>query len=96
LIIGIGLLGCSKREGNTTSQTDSSDSKSVYSALTLDEYKEFYNSDSTFINVGALADLTIDFDCAVLIYPTEEEIDKMKKAYGEDDFYVIADDNNWY
>jgi len=95
LIIGIGLLGCSKREGNTTSQADSLDSKPVYSALTLDEYKEFYNSDSILIN-GALADLTIDFDCAVLIYPTEEEIDKMKKAYGEGDFYIIADDNNWY
>lgn len=96
MIIGIGLLSCSKREGNTTSQADSLDSEPLYSALTLDEYKEFYNSDSTMINGGVLEDLTIDFDCAVLIYPTEEEINKMKKSYGEDDFYIIAENNNWY
>jgi len=75
-----------------TSQKDSLNSKPVYSALTLDEYKEFYNSDTTNI----LSDLIIDFDCAVLIYPDEAEIDKMKKEYGVDNFYIIADDNNWY
>jgi len=93
LIIGIGFFGCTKRDSiTTTREEDSVTSKPVYSALTLDEYKEFYNSDSTIAN----NDLTIDFDCAVLIYPTEEEINKMKKTYGEDDFYIIADDNNWY
>ncbi|WKZ58797.1 MAG: hypothetical protein QY309_13070 [Cyclobacteriaceae bacterium] len=75
-----------------TSQEDSLHSEPVYSALTLDEYKEFYNSDTTNIP----SDLIIDFDCAVLIYPDEAEINKMKKEYGEDDFYIIADDNNWY
>lgn len=39
---------------------------------------------------------TIDFDCAILIYPTVEQIDEMKKEYGEEDFYIAADDNNWY
>jgi hypothetical protein len=92
LIIAIGLFGCTKRNGTTTSQEDSIDSKPVYTALTLDEYKEFYNSDSTVVNT----DLIIDFDCAVLIYPTEEEIDEMRKKYGDEDFYIIADDNNWY
>jgi len=92
LIISIGLFSCSKGDSKETSPEDSLNSKPLYSALTLDEYNEFYNSDTTDI----LLDLTIDFDCAVLIYPTEEEIDEMKKQYGEDDFYIIADDNNWY
>jgi len=39
---------------------------------------------------------TIDFDCAILIYPTDEQIEEMKRQMGEDDFYIVADDNNWY
>lgn len=38
----------------------------------------------------------IDFDCAILIYPTVEQIDEMKKEEGEEDFYIGADDSNWY
>jgi hypothetical protein len=40
--------------------------------------------------------LTIDFDCSLLIYPTDKQIEEMKKEYGEDDFYTIADDANYY
>jgi hypothetical protein len=38
----------------------------------------------------------INFDCAVLVYPGDEQIQQMKREYGEEDFYIIADDNNWY
>jgi hypothetical protein len=38
----------------------------------------------------------IDFECAILIYPTSEQIDEMKKNEGEEDFYIGADDSNWY
>lgn len=38
----------------------------------------------------------IDFDCAILIYPTSDQIDQMKKEYGEEAFYTVADDNSWY
>lgn len=75
-----------------TIQEDTLNSEDVYSALTLDEYKEFSYSDKT----DSIADLTIDFDCAVLIYPGKDEIEEMKTKYGNEDFYVIADDNNWY
>jgi hypothetical protein len=84
LIISFGIFSCSKKDSSVNLQEDSLNSKPVYSALTLDEYKRFYNSDST--SVDTLKDYVIDFDCAVLIYPTEEEIDEMKKKYGEDDF----------
>lgn len=33
---------------------------------------------------------------AVFISPTTDEIDSLKKKYGEDDFYIIADDNVYY
>jgi hypothetical protein len=35
-------------------------------------------------------------DCALLIHPTEDQIDAMIKEYGEEDFHIIADDNVWY
>jgi hypothetical protein len=38
----------------------------------------------------------IDFNCAVLVYPNDDQIQQMKSEYGEEDFYIIADDNNWY
>ncbi|MCE2996183.1 MAG: hypothetical protein ACK5RG_19660 [Cyclobacteriaceae bacterium] len=42
-------------------------------------------------------DLTIvDEDCAILVYPTEEQLDRMEKKYGSDDFYIIADDASYY
>lgn len=92
LIIGLGLFGCTNKNRTATPQEDSINSKPASSTLTPDEYNAFYNSDSTV----AAPDLIIDFDCAVLIYPTAEDINEMKKEYGEEDFYIVADDNNWY
>jgi hypothetical protein len=40
--------------------------------------------------------LTIDFDCAFIIYPTDEQLEEMKKEYGEDDFFTIVDDGSYY
>lgn len=33
---------------------------------------------------------------AILIYPTDAQIEKMEKEYGEEDFYTVADDNTYY
>lgn len=33
---------------------------------------------------------------ALLISPTHEQIEEMKKEYGEEDFYTVADDNSYY
>ena len=73
------LFGCSNSEKSSDTQTDSLNSEGVYSALTLDEYDVFYNSDSNAVKASGVIDLTIDFDCAVLIYPTSEEINQMKE-----------------
>lgn len=40
-------------------------------------------------------DTLITAPCAVLVYPTLKKIDSMKKKDGED-FYTIADDNQFY
>lgn len=38
----------------------------------------------------------VNMDCAILIYPTVEQIEEMKKTDGEENFYIAADDANWY
>jgi hypothetical protein len=40
--------------------------------------------------------LSITETCGIFISPDSMEIDKMKKEYGEKDFYVSADDNMYY
>src|SRR5688572_10234001 len=51
-----------------------------------------------------LADQSVDEDSveeisesvAVLVYPNETQVDEMIKAYGEETFYTVADDAQFY
>lgn len=38
----------------------------------------------------------IDFPCAVIIYPSDKAISKLKKSYSENDYNTIVDDNQNY
>lgn len=40
--------------------------------------------------------MVVDFDCAVLIYPTDAQVEAMQKEYGEEDFSTVADDAMFY
>lgn len=39
---------------------------------------------------------TISESSVLIVNPTEEQIEEMKKEYGEEDFYTVADDANFY
>lgn len=39
--------------------------------------------------------VTVGYNCAIVLSPTSEQIESMKKEYGED-FYTIADDATYY
>lgn len=39
---------------------------------------------------------SISENCIVLIYPTDQQIISEKERIGEEDFYIVADDNNFY
>ena len=39
---------------------------------------------------------TISESAVLVVNPTDEQIEEMKKEYGEDDFYTIADDASFY
>jgi hypothetical protein len=92
------LLRCSSVDnGSKGDIEDTSSSEKVYYALSLDEYKKMYDVQSyVTTKVEDSRTETIDFNCAIFIYPTDEQIEEMKKQMGEDDFYIVADDNNWY
>jgi hypothetical protein len=98
------LTGCSSGDRSHVSVTDSSASvkitdsitdKRVYAVASLDEYKAMYALQSYLTKATDSAEI-IDFDCAVLIYPTEQQMEETKNTLGDDNFYIVADDNNWY
>lgn len=106
-LLGIGLWSCSttnnKNSLGVTVDTAAPTSIEINSKITKPDtvsfdYESFFNLQSYFTE-EKIEDKNfeiIDFDCAILIYPTNAQIDKMKKEFGEEEFYTIADDNNWY
>ncbi|WP_456462718.1 hypothetical protein [Reichenbachiella sp.] len=63
--------------------------------FTLDNYDSYFmlsNYETTSNKVAS----TIEESCAIFINPTSDQILMLKKEYGENDFYTIADDTNWY
>jgi hypothetical protein len=40
--------------------------------------------------------ILVEKNCVIFLYPDSIEIEEMKKKYGEDDFYTVADDLSWY
>jgi hypothetical protein len=96
LAVALVLLSACSKTGNIEDSSGSIDSLSNASA---DSIATDYTLLENYIHTDAVdtTDLeTIDYDCAVLIYPTEEQIETMKNEYGEDDFYTIADDSQYY
>lgn len=97
IILCFTLLSCGKKQdvANTTQPIKISGSALAkaddeYNAqFKLENYLAGEHTDASKVQV-------IDFNCAVLISPTHEQIEEMKKTEGEDEFYTIADDANFY
>lgn len=51
---------------------------------------------SNYLIKSAESSKVISEPCAVYVQPTAERIEELIEEYGEEDFYTIADDNNWY
>ena len=106
IIIYAGLWSCSKTTDTKSSvnHTDSlvttnTNSTTVDSVTNTDfDYEGLFKLESYIANnvTGDSKPEIIDFDCAILIYPTDEQIEEMKKTEGEENFYIGADDSNWY
>lgn len=57
-------------------------------------YDKLENYLTTNTNGGGVE--TIDFDCAIVVYPNDAQVDEMIKEEGAEDFYTGADDYNFY
>lgn len=62
------------------------------------EYEDYFKLESYFskIKIKDRCFEIVDFDCAILIFPNDKQIEELKKVNGGDDFYTIADDNQYY
>lgn len=97
LFLSILLCTCGKIKENTATAADSLKTDSIKTE-TFD-YNSQFKLENYLINERSLDTSkiqTITADCAILIYPTDEQIEEMKKTEGEEDFYVGADDSNFY
>ncbi len=102
IIIGIifilGLFGCGRTKDNKSGVTDSlkvsadsvkKDEFDYDSQFKLENYIVEDQTDTSKVQV-------IDFSCALIIDPTADQVDEMKKKEGEENFYVGADDAIFY
>jgi len=100
VIISLGLWSCSKTADTSSNLQHADTLKSKVDSIATYEfdYDAQFKLDN-YLTTDSFDEKTndlIDFDCAILIYPTSEQIDEMKRNEGEEDFYIGADDSNWY
>lgn len=105
LLIIIAILNCSRTTDSQLSIQPTDTSANLVAIATTTEtitteefdYESLFKLDSYLSKkIPDSALQIIDFDCAILIYPTDEQIEEMKKIEGEEAFYIGADDSNWY
>lgn len=93
----IALLSCRQKQ-NVTNATQPIKISGSTSAKADDEYNAQFKLENYF--AGEQPDASkvqvIDYTCAVIISPTHEQVEEMKKTEGEEEFYTIADDANFY
>ena len=100
-IFVLGLWSCSRPSDKNVS-SDGRDTFRNLGQVNTDtlsvNVNDVFKLDSYLDNkvIDTASQLTVDFDCAFIIYPTNEQMEEMKKEYGEDDFFTIMDDGNYY
>jgi hypothetical protein len=82
-----------KSVADSSTQTAKADNATV-SQLNGDEFVLENYLVHTDIDTSQLQ--TIDTTAALLVYPSDEQIETMKEEYGEENFYTVADDGNYY
>jgi len=84
-VIFLLVLSCSKQEAKLSdSCIDIIESDTFYFALPLDgQHKVMYRLEDYLIQVIDSRIQTIDFNCAVVVTPTNKQIDKLRKDFNE-------------
>jgi hypothetical protein len=100
IIAGLILISCQTHDKKIIKfKPDSIEIKVMGKFDSIDyELKQSKTLDNYIVNSKKITTdfLLITDDCGVFISPDSSEIKKMKEEYGEDDFYIVADDNIYY
>lgn len=109
LALTLASCGDIKRDHNTDPEQDSVASDTVVDLpeddstmlLTSNEeeydYGEEFKLENYLVEKKDTTDLQeISGSVALIVFPTEEQINEMQEDYGEDNFYTVADDANYY
>jgi len=100
-IFVLGLWSCSRPSDKNVSNDDRDTLQNLVQVNTDTvrvNVNDLFKLDSYLDNkiVDTVSLLSIDFDCAFIIYPTDEQMEEMKREYGEEDFFTIVDDGSYY
>lgn len=73
----------------------SSSQLTAQSGFDPDDYKSYLVLENYLTTSPTVRD-RVDYTCAIFISPSDVQIERMKREYGEEDFYTVADDNSYY
>lgn len=63
----------------------------------IDSYEERFKLENFLVDKIPTKDfITITESTVIFVSPDSEQIKRLKKEIGEEDFYIVADDNSWY
>lgn len=89
------LLSCGKSTMENTNSSTATDSIEAESEISYDKLFLL----ETYLTNEAVSDAElekVDSTCAIFIFPTEEQLENIRKTEGEDNFDTILDDGNFY
>ena len=98
--LGFSACGDSK-DSQVESNANSRESQTINTSDSQSESNESSADSSAILDKSAQKDSPKDFivdcdKCVIQVIATDDEINRFKKEWGEDDFYVIVDDEMWY
>lgn len=96
MVLVLLTLSCARTRDTSTLQVETTNEVVPdTSAVPLNGLYTFENYLTNEVYDTSLFEV-IDYSCAVIVEPTADQILEMRREYGEDDFYIVADDNMWY
>lgn len=100
LLLAVAVVGCtSQSKKEEQAQAPDTASVAVDSASTASETLDEPFKLETYVFQGKVNGndvQTISEASVLVVNPTDEQIEEMKRQYGEEDFFTIADDASFY
>jgi hypothetical protein len=96
LLGGVIFFACSPKTEHVETSGRDSIKAPIASGFDENNFDSYINLDNYTVTDADTSNIqSINFNCAVIVNPTEEQVQSMEKEYG-DDFPTMADDYNFY